>query len=305
MSLKLAVVLPVGEANLIASSLAENDHPVWSDVGHSATDRVIRDYAVYECLQDHLAGEGLDPLLDSTNTYWLRVGATNRWKPFDKFIADPAVGLTGDDITYTLGNFGAPSGVVACLGLAGVEVTLEVTDPVDGVVYSRTESLIDTSMIIDAYTYCFEPARVRTEVVFRDVPPYAGAEYHLTIRSDAGEPKVGQIVVGREYYLGEAQFGMEFGITDYSDTERNRWGGLSIVERPFSKKVDYRARVDAEWGRRVAIVLEENRAKPVLVFAWEDSDRLGVTAYGKLGDWRITTQDNIESFLRMKIEGLA
>lgn len=59
-----------------------------------------------------------------------------------------------------------------------------------------------------------------------------------------------------------------------------------------------------EQGRRIAIILEENRAKPVVVFGGEDSDQIGVTVYGKLSDWSIDTGDPIESEMRLKVEGL-
>jgi hypothetical protein len=163
---------------------------------------------------------------------------------------------------------------------------------------------VDTSFIIDAFTYCFEPHRMRSEAVFNEIPPYAQATYEISLTSTDAPPKIGQIVLGREYDIGEALFGTSFGIDDYSTAERDAWGNMEIVERPFSKVVDYRVRVPTEQGRRIAIILEENRAKPVVVFGGEDSDQIGVTVYGKLSDWSINTGDPIESELRLKMEGL-
>lgn len=302
MTLRLAPAIPIGEANLLHSSLPEDDHPAWAvGTNYIVGDQVMRDHWRYECVQAH---QGEDPAGDTLNQYWIRLGATNRWRPFDQFITDQAIGEVGVAMVYRLGQIQQPVSAVSCFGLAGSEITLTVTDPTDGVVYAETISLVDTSLIIDAFTYCFEPQRVRSEAVFNEIPPYAQATYEITLTSSDAEPKIGQIVLGREYDMGEALFGTSFGIDDYSTAERDRWGNMTIVERPFSKVVDYRGRVPTEQGRRIAIILEENRAKPVVLFGGEDSDQIGVTVYGKLSDWSVNTGDPIESELRLKVEGL-
>lgn len=302
MTLRLAVSFPVGEGNLLYSNLPENDHPVW-DAGtvYAEFDQVMKDHIRYECLQGH---SGQDPAADSTMQYWLPLGATNRWRPFDKFISDPAIGDPGGEIEYRFGQIGEPVSVVSCFGLTGTDVTLTVSLPGGRVIYDKTLMLRDNSVVIDAWTYCFEPIRTRSEAVFNEIPPYATAIYDLTIRAGGNTPQVGQIVLGREYDIGEALFGTSFGIEDYSSVQRDGFGSLSIVERPFSKRVNYRSRIPTEHGRRVAIVLEENRAQPVVVFGGEDSDQIGVTVYGKLGDWDVKTIDPIESELKLKVEGL-
>ena len=302
MTLRLAVAFPIGEANLLHSSLPEDDHPAWA-VGTSylLEAQVMRDHWRYECIQAH---QGQDPAGDTLQQYWIRLGATNQWRPFDKFITDQAIGEAGVALVYRLNQLQEPVSAVTCFGLAGSEITLTVTDPTDGVVYAKTISLVDTSFVIDAFTYCFEPHRMRSEAVFNEIPPYAQASYEISLTSPDVVPKIGQIVLGREYDIGEALFGTSFGIDDYSTAERDQWGNMEIVERPFAKVVDYRARVPTEQGRRIAIVLEENRAKPVVVFGGEDSDQIGVTVYGKLSDWTISTGDPIESELRLKVEGL-
>lgn len=302
MTLRLAITFPIGDSNLLSSSLPEDDHPVWdAGVAYAEFDKVIKGHVRYEALQ---ASTGEDPAEDDQKLYWLPLGATNRWRAFDKFISDPVIGVAGEAIQYQLGLIGEPVSVVSCLGLDATEVTLKGTLPDNRVIYDKTISLRDNSMIIDAWTYCFEPIRARSEAVFNEIPPYALANYELTISAGADTPKVGQIVLGREYDIGRAKFGTSFGIEDYSSVQRDDYGSLSIVERPFAKIVDYRCILPADHGRRVAIVLEENRARPVLVFAGDDSDIIGVTAYGKLGDWRINTVDSIDSELKMKVEGL-
>ncbi|MDE4302847.1 hypothetical protein PXK30_05325 [Phaeobacter gallaeciensis] len=302
MTLRLAITFPIVDSNLLSSSLLEDDHPVWdAGVAYAEFDQVMKGHVRYEALQ---ASTGEDPALDVQKLYWLPLGATNRWRAFDKFISDPVIGVAGEAIQYQLGQIGEPVSVVSCFGLSATEVTLKGTLPDNRVIYDKTISLRDNTMIIDAWTYCFEPIRARSEAVFNEIPPYTQATYELTISAGGDTPKVGQIVLGREYDMGEAKFGTSFGIEDYSSVQRDDFGSLSIVERPFSKIVDYRCVLPADHGRRVAIVLEENRARPVVVFGGNDSDVIGVTSYGKLGDWRVDTIDPIDSELKLKVEGL-
>lgn len=303
MTLRLAVTFPIEEGNLLSSSIAETDHPTWNaGTTYAEEDKVMLSHVRYEALQ---ASTGKSPLADDAQNFWLPLGATNRWRAFDRFIGDPVLGEAGEEMVYQLGQIGQPVSVVSCFGVSAAEISLVVRVSGGRIVYEQTLSLRDNSFVIDGWTYAFEPIRTRSEAVFSNIPPYAQATYELTISGGGEAPKLGQIVMGREYDIGEVQFGSDFGIDDYSVVNRNDFGALSIIPRPFSKVVAYRAIIPAEQGRRVAIVLEENRAQPVVVFGGPDSDVMGVTVYGKLGDWRIRTVDPIDSDLELTVEGFA
>ena len=70
--------ITITDAILLGSNVPETDAPAW-DVGatYAADDQVIRGHAIYQAVA---ASTGHDPLADTTSTYWVRLGATNRWR---------------------------------------------------------------------------------------------------------------------------------------------------------------------------------------------------------------------------------
>lgn len=307
--MRLAVPLPITDAILTAANLPEDDFAEWDvSTDYAASDKVISTttHRIYEAVQASGPGEGgaVDPTTDTDASHWLDIGATNRWKPFDNFIADQAVNTSGSTIEYTLDDFGVPATSVALFALVGSSASLTVTDPTDGVVFEQTISLIDDSLIVDAYTYAFEPTRVRSEAVFAPIPPYASAVFEITITNNDGDPKVGQIVFGQEYELGETIYGTQVSIEDFSVKERNAFGAALLVERPFAKLVDFDVVVPTERVRRTAIVLESVRATPCVFFAGIGLDQYGTTVFGFYKSWRITLSGPAISETVLEVEGL-
>ena len=95
--MKIITPIEISESNLFSSNIPETDAPLW-DVGtdYAEKAKVIFAHAVYESLQ---AGNlGNQPDQDSAR--WLRLGATNRYKAFDKRISDRAA--LADQVTYCL-----------------------------------------------------------------------------------------------------------------------------------------------------------------------------------------------------------
>jgi len=302
--MRVLIPFAIGDSNLTASNLAENDYGAWdAGTAYVADDYVISttSHSVYVCIAPTT---GDDPDADAGNTYWLRVGATNRWKAFDQLISDPAVGVASGTITYTLGALGVPANAVTCFGLAGTSISLVVTDAVDGEVYSETVSLIDTSLINDAFAYCFEPSRVKTEAVFADIPPYAQAEFAIVLAASAGNvPQLGQIAIGQEYILGVTNFGTNVSIEDYSIKDTDDWGNHIIVERPFAKLIDFDFVTLTAQARRTALLLETVRARPAVYFADTGTEQFGTTFYVFFKNWNITLQATY-SPVTLEVEGL-
>ena len=126
-------------------------------------------------------------------------------------------------------------------------------------------------MVDDWFTYFFEPARVRSEAVFEGIPPYANAEYDITVTDTTSvEPQLGQIVVGQEYTLGNTNYGTSVSIEDYSRKDRDAFGNAIIVQRPFAKLIDFDFTINTSSARRTAILLEEMRATPAVYYAGID-----------------------------------
>ena len=290
-----------------STNIPENDFAQWA-VGttYAVGDKVISTttHRIYEALQ---VSTGVDPTTDTADPpYWLNLAATNRWKAFDQKISDPVTVPDGTTtINYVLKGFGIPSNSLTLFGLIGREASLVATDATDGQVYSKTISLIDNTLVDDWFTYFFEPARVRSEAIFEGIPPYANAEYDITVTDTTSvEPQLGQIVAGQEYTLGNTNYGTSVSIEDYSRKDRDAFGNAIIVQRPFAKLIDFDFTINTSSARRTAILLEEMRATPAVYYAGIDTEQFGTTVYGFFRNFSINLDGPAISNVTLEVEGL-
>jgi hypothetical protein len=305
--MRVLIPFTVTDSNLLSTSIAEDDYAVWNIatsyvVGNKVISTVT--HRIYEALQN---STGVDPTTDTADPpFWLDIGATNRWKAFDKKISDPVTVAEGVDIiTYELGAFGIPSNSVTLFGLKGRTASLVVTDATDGEVYNETISLIDNALVNDWFTYFFEPARVRSEAIFESIPPYASATYDIEVEdlTDA-EPELGQIVLGQDYTLGQTNYGTSVSIEDFSRKERDAFGNAILVQRPFAKLIDFDFVVNTNEVRRTAILLEQVRATPAVYFAGPETEQFGTTVYGFYRSFSINLNGPALSNVTLEVEGL-
>ena len=305
--MRVLIPFAVLDANLISTSIAENDFAVWdSATSYSVGDKVISTvtHRIYEALQ---ASTAVDPTTDVADPpYWLNIGATNRWKAFDKTISDPVTVANGvTSIVYELGAFGIPSNSVTLFGLKGRVASVVVDDATDGEVYNREISLIDNALVNDWFSYFFQPARVKTEAIFESIPPYANADYTIKVEDTSSEePELGQIVLGQEYTLGTTGYGTSVSIEDFSRKERDAFGNAIIVERPFAKLIDFDFTVNTNEARRAAILLETVRAVPAVYYSGPDTEKYGTTVYGFFRNWSINLDGPNISNVTLEVEGL-
>ena len=305
--MRVLIPFTVLDSNLIATNIPETDFGVWAvgttyAVGAKVISTVT--HRIYEAL---IESTGVDPTTDTSDPpNWLNLAATNRWKAFDQKISDPVTVPDGTTtIEYTIGSFGVPSNSLTLFGLKGREASVVANDATDGEVYSRTISLIDNTLVDDWFTFFFEPARVKSEAIFEGIPPYANAEYVITVTDTTSvEPELGQIVAGQEYTLGNTNYGTSVSIEDYSRKERDAFGNAVIVQRAFSKLIDFDFTVNTGSARRTAILLEEIRAIPAVYYAGIDTEQFGTTVYGFFRNFSINLDGPAISNVTLEVEGL-
>lgn len=297
--------IAITEAMMLASSVAETDAPAWDAAASYAAgdpeanvpaDRVIRGHAIYQAVA---ASTGRDPLADTTSTYWVRLGATNRWRAFDKLISNPV--MQEGDITYRL-RPDALSDAIAFFGINAAAIRVVVTDPVDGVVYDQTRSLIDGGAVFDWWSYFFEPVTYAEQKIFTGIPIYTGAQVDITLTS-GGITEVGQIVLGRAQVLGETLVDTEIGMQDFSVKERDAFGNFTIVPRPYSDGTKFRFSFPTGDARRIRAILARVRATPAVYYAGDEAGQFGTIVYGFFQGFWIPLTTNV-SFGSLEVEGL-
>lgn len=290
--------IKITDAILDSSNITEDDYAEWaSGTAYTTGDRVmvLSTHRIYEAVT---SSTGQTPVGDD-GTYWLDIGATRRWKAFDRLISDPVT--KAGDITYSLVP-NTLADALAFFGLNASSIRVKCTDPVEGVIYDVTREIIDKSVVFDGFSYAFEPIPYQTQEIFNAVPVYTGVTVDITVTSD-GTTKLGQIVLGRDQVLGETMTGTGIGIEDFSRKDRDAFGNAILVERAFAQIVDFQFAFPTDGARRVNGVLARLRATPAVYYVGDETSQFGTTIYGFYRDFSIPLTTSV-SFATLEVEGL-
>ena len=295
--------LTITDSVLTSSTVPEDDYAAWSSgTTYSLGDRVIvvSVHKVYESAIN--SNTGNDPTTDD-GTNWIEVGATNRWKAFDQKLSDPV--QQANSISYTFTTTQTIVNSIAFFALSADTVQIAVTPFGAGSpVYDETYTLLDTTSIVDWYTYFFDPAGVKErELLVVDLPSYTSATITITITDTGNTAEVGQIVMGNLISLGRTGYGTTVGIEDYSRKERDAFGNAVIIERAFAQKADYEVEITTQDTRRVQRFLANYRAKPVVWIGNQDTS-YGLIVYGFYTQFSINLATPSISYTTLEVEGL-
>lgn len=296
--MKVIEPIAVTDTNLTSSTIAENDYPAWSGAtAYAIGDRRIYGHVIYEALTSNTNKQ---PDLNSLD--WLNIGATNRWKMFDAKVGTQSTATTSITAVITPGSANS----VALVNVDAAYADIVMTDPIAGVVYSRTIRLSSTIISSDWYAYFTDPITARTVFTVTNLPLYPNASISITVRKEIGETvALGSLVVGMVRQWGirpSILTGATTGIQDYSRKERDQFGNFLIVERAFAKRARWgiiltHREIDAFQARMAAI-----RAKPAVFIG---SDRLDSTViYGFYRDFSVVISSSRHAECSIELEGL-
>lgn len=306
------IIIPpvtITDANLTATNVTETDETDWltatayviDDVRQETTPNI---HTVYICVLGHTSDADNRPSVDvnldtGLGTYWTRQSATNTWAMFTDQISDQTEKATSIVVTIT------PTEVtnsIAFFNVAGTEITVEVDDPTDGVVYDTTVNLQDSAGINNWYDYYFSPIIQKAEVALLDLPPYSGAAINITISAPAGTAKCGLVVIGYQKLLGVSNHGTSVSNIDYSKKDLDTFGRPVIIQRNYSKRADYDVTVQTSRIGYVQRTLGNLRTTPV-VWVGDANDEATII-YGYYRDFSILYNNVNTSPATIEVEGL-
>ena len=275
--MKIIPPITITDAQLVSSTVAEDDAPAYAaGTTYALGDTVMSSHRVYESAQSGNVGR---PLLDPV--WWIDLGPTKRWAPFDAAIGTYCTGASPIEIVLAPGQ---NTNAVVLLDLAGVD-TVRVRSAVGGTtVYDKTIDLRASRIVANWYDYFFAPLDVATQAIFDGIP--TSASNQITVTCDGLAPSIGVLAVGLQREFGEAQYGTSIGIIDYSQKQTDTFGVTSVVERAYAKRAQVsialpRSQVDA-----FVKLLASRRAKPT-IWRVDDSEE-SLTIYGWCRDWTQT-----------------
>lgn len=270
-SLLLLQPVPIADAHLVASNVAEDEYPAWAAGNvYVKGARVLfpPSHRVFESAAD--SNTGNSPL--GASGLWIDIAPTNRWAMFDEALGTSTVRDGGMAVTIAAGAVDA----VALLDVVGATVRVQTTG------YDQTQAVGPGA------------------ITFLDLPGSAD-DVIITVTGE-GETSVGTLLVGRLVGLGITGESPTAGITDYSRKETDDFDEVNVVERAFAKRMSAKALISTGAVDLVANRIAAVRARPVLWIADTDIDSLIV--YGFFKDFSIEVAENV-STLSLSIEGLS
>lgn len=277
--------------------LTGNTYEVWnSGTAYGLGDIVISatTHRQYESAQ---AANTNHPVTDAA--WWTDMGATNRWKMFDGSVTSQTENPEGIEVSIQTTE---RVDTVAILNVNAASATVTMTDPVEGVVFEETYSLVSPSGIIDWYAYFFEPIERLNDLYVGGLPPYAAATVDVSIDGDGSPAKCGALILGLSKDIGAAQYGAGVGINDYSRKVLDDFGNYSVVERAFSKRANFTVWVPIGLTDQVQILLSRYRAIPIV---YVGAAEFGSTLiYGFYKDFNVEITYPTYSICTLSIEGL-
>ncbi len=270
-TLDLVQPVVISTAQLVASSVAENDAPEWlANTAYAVGVRVIKaaTHRIYESVAPIAAGD--DP--EGASGKWLDVGPTNRWAMFDQALGSVTTGNRTVSVTIDAGAIDA----VALLDVDAGTVRVQATG------YDRTM-----------------PSGAGA-ITFLDLPANPG-QVTVTIAA-AGVVSIGTLLVGHRVALGVTEASPTAGITDFSRKVVDEFGEVTVVPRAWAKKMTANALIRTDAIDVVANRIAAVRATPSLWIGQDGLDSL--TIYGFFKDFSIEVGESV-SKLSLTIEGLS
>jgi hypothetical protein len=294
----MKIIKPIAITPAMVTTNAPELYAAWnSATSYSKGNKVVYEYKVYESL----VNTNLNKIPSLNPLDWLLVGPSNCCAAFDTSYSTSTTAtnnLLFEIESTTLINS------LALLNIDAPSKTLEIRmyDSSNTLVYFRAPNL-DGTVVLDYYDYFFSAFEPVQDIVLTDLPPYG--TYRLEIEIDGTGPiSIGAIILGNSEVIGMTQYGVSFGIKDYSVKEENEFGDIVFTERNYAKRSEPLVEVYNQDLRKVARFLTSIRATPT-VFIPTDTDKYdALITFGFLADWNIDITYPEHSLLRLEIKGL-
>lgn len=304
----IAPAIEITPAKITATNISTGSDPAAYNSGTTyALGDLVTDADgryIYQSLQGSNTGNAL-PTTDAATAYWQYVEATDKFKPWEYKITRIQLSNTlqnADTIEYTI----EPGETFSCIGFFEVDannITVVVTDPVEGEVYNQTYDLQAPSESAGMWSYLFSPISRVTQKVEIDLPAYANAEIDITIDNTGGTASVGQIVVGRHRVVGAVLQGTTISIRDFSTIEQDISGSYTAyLDRGSSTVVEYQfSALTSEASSLKSFFDAQLRGKGAIYASGENTEEYGTSVFGR-GESFSLPLGSVLSFTSMKVE---
>lgn len=270
----------------------------------NATSYAIGDLVKYNNKRyESLQAANLNHTPNTSPTWWLELGADNVAAAFDEKVGSKTI--TADRLRMII----YPGTAVDAVGYLETNASIINTSVVSfnkELIYSNSTGITENT-IENWYDYFFvsalsEPA---SQVVHRGISALDPNVYIGVDMINTGNVELGSFLTGLSTTLGKTQYGLKAGIVDYSRKEADDFGNVSIVERPYSKRMSGDVYVNNYDLNKVQRFLYSIRATPVLWMASDNPELAEVSyVYGFYKDFSTTIAYPDVSMCNVEIEGM-
>lgn len=284
---------------IVSSDVPETDYTAWSSsTAYVVGNNVTSNHKNYECLVNNTNYLPEDNTGGSTPK-WLDLGYDNRWKMFDGTVGSKTSQADEINITVSPGIIDS----IAFLDCQATNIDIVMTDPIEGIVYTETIDLVNKSVIVDWYTYFFEPIITADTAILLGIPPYANAEIAITITYSGGDAEIGTLAFGIQKDIGLMQYNPTIGITDYSRKDTDIYGNYTVLKRSYSKRLSCMLFIKNSNIDDLHKTLAGYRAEP-LIWVGTDDGYSSMIIYGFYKSFSIVIPYPEDSTCQLEIEGL-
>lgn len=231
--------LVVTDAILTSINVPESEYAAYS-AGSTYADEsfVIVDHVIY---QNNSGADQIGVYPPDNPLIWTDSGATNAWRMFDskRSTLTQQAGTVKFEIT--------PLAVVnsmALFGLSGSTVTVTMTDPVAGVVYSNETSLHSSAGVVGMYSWLYREHVKKEVVILTDLPPYRKAAIKVVIDAGTATAACGMVAMGKAKDIGTLQYGFSLSIEDFSTITEGDDGSLTVKKGNYADETDIDVRLE-------------------------------------------------------------
>ena len=240
-----------------------------------AKDAIVTDLLAHQLYQSVIAGNVGQALTDKSK--WTPLGATTRWKMFDKAVNSQTVAPGSVSVTIAPGEL---ANTLTVLNVTGATVTVSQTQ--SG--YSRSRSLVRHDVLSWYDFYYEEPIRTG-DVVFDDIPPYPTASLTVTVDNGLDDAAIGLLTVGKSRAIGKTQWELTAGVLSYSTSSTDTFGNVTMVKREGAKRLNFDVAIPAGFESEAYRLLKQYTDVEIVVIGSTDYEM--TIAYGFLGQWDV------------------
>lgn len=308
------VIAPISintDTQLVSSNIPETDYADYAaGTTYAAGAKVqVTTSGVHKCYESAVAGNVghnppdniYDDTVDPATGYWIDLGATNRWAMFDGLSRKSS--SLADQIVVVL-TPGQLFNNLALVNIEAADVTVLVTDPEDGQVYFARPNVVDLYDVTDFYSwFFFEPRRKQT-IVLSDLPASPSGTVTINLSAPGETVEAGEIVLGKEKYIGRLLYGYKAGMKDWSTKDEDKNGNPIFTQGKYSDTVSFPIRMNRSTVYDVRRTLAEYRGGRALL--WVGNEELQETiVYARFEDFAIEIQTSRYAYGTIDTEELS